>query len=101
MKRPGYEANKAPTRPLRVVDLAATVEGGNGVERNYSSSSQGRRVSFIYAETIQGRDLFHSARVLVRKLFKCKNCSRAGSKQGNTVWALHTMHFIRVHTFCV
>ena len=34
-------AGNTLTTPVRVADLAATVDGGNGVERNYSMSSQG------------------------------------------------------------
>ena len=41
------EAGKTPTTPVQGTDLAAVVDGGNGVERIYSTSSQGRHVSSI------------------------------------------------------
>ena len=58
MEQTPPEAGKTPTKPVQVADLAAAVDEGNGVERNYSPSSQGRHVSFVYAGTIQGRVYF-------------------------------------------
>ena len=48
MEQTPPEAGKTPTTPVRVEDLAATVDGGNGNERiSYSPSSQGGHVSSI------------------------------------------------------
>ena len=41
------KTGKTLTSPEWVADLEATVNGGNGVERNYSTSSQGRHVNVI------------------------------------------------------
>ena len=50
MEQTPPEAGKTPTTPVRVADLAAAVDGGNGNERiSYSPSSQGGLVSSICA----------------------------------------------------
>ena len=38
---------ETPTTPIRIVDLAAAEDEGNGVERNCSTSSKGRYASSI------------------------------------------------------
>ena len=49
MEQTPHKAGKTPTTPTRVADLAAAVDGGSGIQHNYSLSSQGRPVSSIYA----------------------------------------------------
>ena len=46
-------AGKTLITPIRVADLAAAVDGANGIECNYSTSSQGQHVSSIYATKLE------------------------------------------------